>query len=152
MNRKGILPYEIEPSVIELLAELDKIGFGTSFIETIAGKVSASKVDYEEGKVIQKIKSYISENLEKDLSLTRLAEVVYLNPSYLSRLYKQATGENLSDYITERRIAHARELLASTNMKISDISAAVGISNPAYFTILFKKYTGISPQQYRNVQ
>ncbi|HHW01096.1 MAG TPA: response regulator [Clostridiaceae bacterium] len=152
MNRKGIMPSEIEAGIIELLAGLEKIGFGASFIETMANKVLASKVDDDEGKVVQKIKSYISENLEKDLSLTRLAEVVYLNPSYLSRLYKQITGENLSDYITERRIAHARELLTSTNMKISDISAAVGINNPAYFSILFKRYTGISPQQYRNAQ
>lgn len=94
------------------------------------------------------INQFINDHLDENLSLVRLAEQVYLNPSYLSRLYKQVTGGNLSNYIDNVRIEKAKELLGGENMKIYEIAKSVGYDTPASFTRFFKKLAGVSPQEY----
>ena len=100
-------------------------------------------------KVVLKLHEYIRTNLHGDLSLTRLGEHVQLNPSYLSRWYKQMTGISLTDYITDRRIQVAKELLRE-NMKIQDIAEAVGYFSGTAFTRFFKKHLNMTPQEYRD--
>lgn len=74
---------------------------------------------------------------------------MYLNPVYLFRAYKQLTGQNLSRYISDRRIEKARGLLSDSSLKISEISCQVGYESPAHFSRIFKKNTGMTPQEYR---
>ncbi len=95
------------------------------------------------------VQEYVNAHMGEDLSLVRLAEQVYLNPSYLSRLFKQATGVNLSDYIVHVRVKRAGELLVADNLKIQDVAAAVGYDTAGSFTRFFKKTTGMAPQDYR---
>ncbi|MCM8711522.1 helix-turn-helix domain-containing protein [Clostridium sp. SYSU_GA19001] len=99
--------------------------------------------------LISTIHKYIEENLDKDVSLVALAEVVYLNPAYLSRVYKQVTGVNLSDYIYNIRLSKAKKMLKDSNLKVHDIARAVGFESVAYFIRAFKKGTGMTPQEYR---
>jgi len=99
--------------------------------------------------VVAAIHQYVDENLAGDLSLTRLGEVVALNPAYLSRLYKQLTGNVLSETITEARLAEAKRLLEETNEKAQDVAIKVGFESAAYFTRFFKKMTERTPQEYR---
>ncbi|HZG86276.1 response regulator transcription factor [Paenibacillus sp.] len=106
-------------------------------------------IDERTHKVIQKINQHIREHLADDLSLDALASVVYLNASYLSTLYKQFAGVNLSDVIADLRIAKAQELLVSTPLKIHEIAVRVGFGTSGYFTRYFKKHTGVTPQEYR---
>jgi len=103
----------------------------------------------DEIKAIAIVKEYIANNLESELSLTQLANLVYFNPSYLSRIFKNYTGVNLIHYITDMRIAKAKDLLANSNMKINSISAAVGFDSQSYFNQAFRKSTGMSPSEYR---
>lgn len=98
---------------------------------------------------ITKIKQHIAINLQEDLSLVRLADIVELNPSYLSRLFKQETGINLSIYVNQERIKRAKELIEENKLKINEISSKLGFDTPTYFTRFFKKAIGISPQEYR---
>ncbi|MBO7745663.1 response regulator [Paenibacillus sp. MWE-103] len=100
-------------------------------------------------QVIAKLHAFIRANLAGDLSLTRLSEVVYLNPAYLSVLYKQQTGLNLSEYIAEARLEKAKELLATTPLKIQDIADRVGFETAGYFNRFFKKRLRVTPQEYR---
>ncbi|MDG0791348.1 response regulator [Cohnella ginsengisoli] len=100
-------------------------------------------------RVIRMLNQHIAEHLDSDLSLEALAGVVYLNPSYLSTLYKQSTGHNLSDYIAEMRMDKARTLLAQPQLRIHEIAPRVGFGAPAYFTRFFKKHAGLTPQEYR---
>jgi two-component system response regulator YesN len=99
--------------------------------------------------VIQTIESYVHQHIAKDLSLTRMAEIVYLNPYYLSRLYKKLTGVTLTDYVIHIRIEKAKELLRGTNLKVKEIALEVGFESSAYFTRFFKRLTNMTPIEYR---
>jgi len=101
-------------------------------------------------QVIGRLHHYIRGHLDGDLSLAKLAEVVYLNPTYLSVLYKQQTGANLSEYIADVRLEKAKELLDTTQMKIHEITDRVGFVTAGYFTRFFKKRLGMTPQEYRS--
>lgn len=99
--------------------------------------------------VINKIRSYIDLHIAEDLSLIRLADEMHFNPSYLSRLFKQEYGVNLSEYIEQARVSRAKELLARIELKISEVGMRVGYDSPQSFTRFFKKLTSITPQEYR---
>jgi len=94
--------------------------------------------------------SYIEQYLSEDLSLVRLAKRSHFNPSYLSRLFKQETGQNLSEYIDQARIKKAKELLAEAESKIHEVGIRVGYESAHSFTRFFKKMTGVTPQEYRD--
>lgn len=100
--------------------------------------------------IIRVLHQYVNDYLHEELSLTRLSEVVYLSPPYLSRLYKQLTGTNLLDYLTDVRIAKAKHLLKTTELKVHEIAARVGFESAPYFTRLFKKVTNFTPKDYRD--
>ncbi|MBR2562605.1 MAG: helix-turn-helix transcriptional regulator, partial [Eubacterium sp.] len=72
-----------------------------------------------------------------------------LNPSYLSTLFKQVTGQTFKEYLNHVRIQEAQRLLTHTDYPIMEISIACGFSDQSYFTKVFRKYTGLTPRQYR---
>ncbi len=98
---------------------------------------------------VEQIQRYIEQHLDEDLSLVRLAERARLNPSYLSRLYKQVAGANLSDFIDAARMKRAKQLLKGSDMKIHEVARQAGYETAASFTRFFRKQAGISPQEYR---
>lgn len=100
--------------------------------------------------VINRARDYIVANFTNpDISLNSIAEYVYLNPAYFSKLYKKETGETYMEYLTSLRIGKAKAFLKETNIRTSDIGIAVGYQNSQYFTTLFKKVTGKTPVEYR---
>lgn len=113
----------------------------------MARKTLSSKK--REHEVVRKIHRYVDSHLADDLSLTRLGELVDLNSSYLSRLYKQSTGIGLSEYIMNSRIEEAKRLLRDTSLKIIEISQILGFESAAYFTRFFKKDTGLTPKEFK---
>ncbi|MCD9020609.1 response regulator transcription factor [Cohnella silvisoli] len=94
------------------------------------------------------VKKYLLQHLHEDLSLTRLAELVHFNPSYFSRMFKQVTGLNLSEYLSGVRLEKAKALL-ECNKKVNEVAAIVGFESAASFSRFFKKMVDISPQDYR---
>jgi two-component system response regulator YesN len=99
--------------------------------------------------IVFKIHSYIEANLDGDTSLTRLADLVNLNPSYLSRLYKEITGRVLSDHISEVRIQTAVRLLRENVLKVHEIATVLGYNSTFAFTRFFKSHMHMVPQEYR---
>ena len=97
--------------------------------------------------VISKAKQYIRDNCEKDISLSDAAEFVYLSPVYFSRIFKQKTGENFSEYLLRVRMERAAKLLAG-GMKVNEAASSSGFKNTKYFSKLFKKHSGCSPREY----
>lgn len=98
---------------------------------------------------VNHILQYIKDNIDADLSLYALSEMVYLNPSYLSRRFKEITGKNITEIVTEIRMMKACRLLAETNHKVNRIASMVGYESAAYFSRLFKQQIGVTPQKYR---
>ena len=109
--------------------------------------VSAGK----DRRIVNQIKEYINNNYAKNLSLDKLAEMVYLNPNYLGEIFKKQTQENLVNYLTRVRIEKAKEYFQETGAKTYEIGQWVGYEDSAYFSRVFKKVTGVSPSQYRKI-
>lgn len=99
--------------------------------------------------VVTKIRHYIRSRLNQEINREELAAHVYLNPAYLSRLFKKETGLSLSDAIIQERIQEAKRLLEETEYKITDIAESVGYSSLGSFSNLFKRVVGVTPQLYR---
>ncbi len=95
------------------------------------------------------IQKYINEHYMDNISLHHLAEVFFLHPNYLSRMFKEKIGQNFIDYLTSVRVEKAKDLLKTTNWKIGEISLAVGYETPKYFSNIFKEKCGMTPKEYR---
>ena len=101
-------------------------------------------------KQIQEAKAYILANFNHPLSLQDVADHVYMNPSYLSYLFKETTGQNYIDFLIDCRVQEAQKLLQDVQLKIYQVGEMVGYENPRYFAYIFKKVTGKTPVEFRN--
>jgi two-component system response regulator YesN len=145
-----------------LLESADKINqFTTSneingYLQKNAEKIIRLRND-QMGKggnlLIEHVKTYILNHLtDENLNVTQIAEAVHISYSYLSRLFKQEIGENLSDYISKLRIEMACDLLKnSPPASIKDICEHVGYSNMTSFGRIFKNIVGMTPGQFRQL-
>lgn len=98
---------------------------------------------------IQAICQMVSEQYGKNWSMADLAKAVNLNPAYVGQLFKQETGEYLTDYISRVRLHKAKELLERTDMKIYEVAQTVGITDYRYFCKMFKNMVGVTPTEYK---
>ena len=98
---------------------------------------------------VQRAVIQIDSGLSGDLSLKRLAEQQNINASYLSTIFKRETGQTVTEYVNQRRIQLARQLLSSTQLQIQTIAQHCGIPDVNYFSKIFKKYVGNTPKQFR---
>lgn len=98
---------------------------------------------------VRTVADYISINYNLDLSLNQLAQVCFLNPEYLSKLFKKESGLSIVEYINFIRIQHAKDLLKMTEEDIITISLWVGYNSTSYFCRIFKRSTGLSPSEFR---
>lgn len=98
---------------------------------------------------IDQAKAYIINHIEDDLSLDIVADEVILSPRYLSKLFKEYTGENFTEFVNTHKMTHAKDLITSTDLTINTISNRLGFSSPAYFIKKFKAAYGTTPNEYR---
>lgn len=104
----------------------------------------------ETEKIVQIVKTFISHNLDQDMTREMIADQVFLHPDYLTRIFKKETGFVLSDYIVLEKVKVAKELLSHTERPVSSIASTLGYTNFSYFTKLFKKHVGLGPMEYRS--
>lgn len=105
--------------------------------------------DSRNTEIIEMAKKFISEHLDKDLSLDTVAEHVSINARYLSKMFKEETGINYTSFVTDLRIESAKKLLISTSMTVQEVGYKVGFNTPAYFIRQFKAKYGYTPNDYR---
>ena len=147
-NTNHTLP-DIYKTVYETIFSFEKlIEYFINFLSNIAESMSYEKI-YASKDTIENVKSYISKYYYKDIKLDFLSDIFFLNSAYLSTLFKERTGQKYIDFLNSVRIEKAKELLNKSDRKIYQISKAVGYDNPKYFFRVFKKYTGLSPEQYK---
>lgn len=99
--------------------------------------------------IVLRAKRFIDENYRDDIDRDNVAEVAFVTPNYLSKLFRNSMGMNLREYINQLRIDEAKRLLLSTNMTISEIAIYVGYYNISYFSTIFHKLVGTSPAEWR---
>lgn len=99
---------------------------------------------------VELVKKYLEKHYNEAINREDIEQIVHLNTDYLNRIFKASTGYSLMEYIQYYRIQRAKEFLNKTAETISDISLKVGYESPAYFSKIFKKITGTTPQEFRN--
>ncbi|QSF43318.1 response regulator transcription factor [Paenibacillus tianjinensis] len=105
---------------------------------------------YTKSYIIKQVHELVGNHTGHDLSVKTIADHVYLHPVYLSKVYKAETGEGLGDYIIRMRMERALYLLKNTNKKIYEITTELGYQNPQYFSKMFKKHYGMTPNEFRD--
>lgn len=94
-------------------------------------------------------KRYIDANYSKNITLDGLAEITHINKFYLAHSFTECMGQSPINYLTEKRLAASKELLSSSNLSVAQIASSTGFSSQSYFSQIFKKKIGMTPQQYR---
>ena len=142
---------EIEP----FLEQIDTIESMRAALRQLFGHALMfrnEQVQYEKSKLIFQAKDFIDANYtDPNLLLNEVAATVNLSPSHFSVVFGRETGESFKDYLTRIRIERAKELLRTTNMKCSEVAYQSGYSDPHYFSYVFRKNTGLPPQQFRQL-
>lgn len=109
--------------------------------------------DREQEDIIAKITSVIKDNIcLQEMNRSFIAKKVFLNEDYLSYIFHKRTGDTLKHYILSERISRVRLYLKSTDLSIDEIAEKTGFSDPGHLRRVFKKSTGLTPQQYRQSQ
>lgn len=119
----------------------------TDFIRSMGG---GEQPENENDVLLNNVRRYLQENYQKEFSGEDLAEALHISRSYLSTYYKSKTGINLSESIQIFRMQKAVELLQDPAVRVGDVGAMVGIPSSNTFLRWFKKYTGMTPNEYRN--
>lgn len=127
--------------------EQDYLDLVTTFVMEVAH--AASQCGRADDPVLDGVLAFLEKNYQREFSMDELSDALHLSKSYLSTYYKGKTGNNLSDSIQYFRIQKAIALLSNKDLRIGDVGKLAGISNSNTFLRQFKKYTGMTPKEYR---
>jgi AraC-like DNA-binding protein len=100
-------------------------------------------------KVLRRIREYIDDNLERRISVGLLAGLANLSVCYFVRAFRQSMGVTPHDYLIRQRVGKAKQLLAGTDMPLSEIALAAGFADQSHFARRFRQHVGMLPRHYR---
>lgn len=155
-HRKGIDIRKLDPSSFSMLFDRGLYRAGSNLKEwalEVIDRLQEQLDDHEhyhKNHIIKQVQELVTRELGIETSVKTIADRVYLHPVYLSKIYKGETGESLGDYIIRMRMERAVHMLKFTNKKIYEITAELGYQNPQYFSKIFKKFYGCTPNEYRD--
>lgn len=121
--------------------------FAVEIFKSMMQKLSVAKMGGMH-RTVEKLLDYINLNYCRDIGLAELADMVEMNPAYLSILFKEEVGMSYIKYLTKTRMEHAKEFL-NEGYKVAEVSEKVGYSNYRYFCDIFKKNLGQTPNEYK---
>lgn len=156
INRKNLVEkLAFKTALVKLMNLSDFIDWREAFdyLRDLGTLLFLEQREEQEGKnsaFIQSIQQFVKDNLSSDLSLTYIAQRLHYNPSYISRLFKQISGKNLSEYILEEKMAYAKRRLMESEDTVAVIAQEVGFDSSQYFSVVFKKQAGMTPGEYRH--
>lgn len=102
------------------------------------------------GTLVERINAYIQKHYQEEIGRNEIAAEFHLAPEYLAKLYKKKTDQSLKDAIRIYRIEQAKRMLRDPNARVSDVAGSIGFDNFSYFSTVFKKEVGITPQEYQH--
>ncbi len=134
----------IRLQLVELLILLSRI------YNEMKSNTSVSNTDENESHLlVQRICGYLARNYNQKLSIPTLCKLFNISPRHLSRLFKQETGKTIVEMVHGIRIEKAKTLLIESDEKVINIALRVGYDDPAFFSRLFRRITGVSPGRYK---
>lgn len=153
----GVVNYLLKPipkkklmEAVEKAIAIDEEKTKKGLINKIVDDTLLEANEYQSlNKSIQEVMDYVEDNFNEDISLKGIAEIVHLNASYLSSLFKEELNMTFSEYLTRRRIQEAKRLLMQTDLTINEIAEKVGYQTAKYFIKIFKQYENTTPNSYR---
>lgn len=136
------------PSLLELTG---MEGIRAWFVEKMgnACRNVAVKKEVRSTTVVERAREFIDSHYHKDISLDDVSREVDISPYYFSKIFKEETGKNFVEYVTEIRMNRAKELLLGTDLSMKEICSEIGYADPNYFSRTFKKNTGLTPTEYK---
>ena len=145
LSRAGYLP-----EILEIGNDIDRLR--SWFLRRLSDAVKqvSGSGKKRTNTAVEKAKDYIKENYAKDVSLDEVSRMVDISPYYFSKIFKEETGENFIEYLTNIRIEKAKKLLTESDMSMKEICASVGYADPNYFSRTFKKNVGVTPTEYKD--
>lgn len=134
--------------LLEHISNIDELKIWMlSFIEEAVEIMEGISKQSKKSEIVEAQK-YILLHLDQKISLEEVADLLYLNSSYFSRLFKKETGENFTEYVTRVKMEKAKKLMLESNKNVSMIAEMLGYDNKGYFVKLFKNHFGVSPARY----
>jgi len=156
-HKQGHLVHEIDHAGFDLLLAHQLIQsperlrrWATEMLAKLQEELSDQDGTQSRRHVIKQVQELVARDAGQELSVKMIADKVYLHPVYLSKIYKAETGEGLGDYMIRMRMERALYLLKHTNKKIYEITSELGYQNPQYFSKMFKKHYGMTPNEFRD--
>lgn len=149
-KRQGYAP-EVQVAVSEAFTSAQDFSQNSGTLSTESSSISISRTPDNSGILVQRAREYIQAHFSEAISLNDVADTLNVNAAYLSSIFKSAQGESYSKYLLRLRMERAALLLSTHSVgKVCDIAAEVGYPSAKHFDTVFKKYYGITPNEYRN--
>ncbi len=142
-------PYEV--NIMEKLGRLGTLGQIIQWInwfkEAVSGILERRR-DTRVDKIAEMVREYVMEHYKERITLGQAAEALNISQGYLSTAFKKQSGESFTNYVSVIKIEKAKELIASHQYMMYEVSDLLGFDTPFYFSKVFKKVTGMSPKEY----
>lgn len=111
--------------------------------------ITGGATEEKSAATVKRTIEYIGKNYGREINYQTLADEFHFNPSYLNRIFKAHTGKSVYAFVLHYRLHMAMEVLRTQNLYVNQVATLCGFPNPYHFTKAFKKYTGVSPSEYR---
>lgn len=154
-----VVPYEVgerEPGERDYLLEILEINdikdlniTYINYLRSLLARLEETKNCKLSGLILSALR-YIEENYRDNIGLDDVAKQINMSYHHFSKFFKESTGKNFVDYLTELRVEKAKEILKDKTINIKEICYEVGYTDPNYFSKIFKKSTGMTPTEFRN--
>lgn len=153
--RLKVFDYVLKPAKPQVLAEvlqkaIDNIK-KSSLHSNIVSTGEEPFPEKEYNHIINAALKYINNNYNQNINLEVVASFIHLNPQYFSRYFKNSTGMNFIDYLSLVRVREAKKMLLTSELSISEVSLKMGYIDSSYFSKVFMKYEGVTPNKFRSL-
>ncbi|MFC7750513.1 helix-turn-helix transcriptional regulator [Paenibacillus thermoaerophilus] len=116
--------------------------------DELCGTYESCRLD-SKYRLVLEVETYMENHLSDSITRERVARHIHINPSYLSRVFKEVTGESFSAFVLRKKMEKAKYMLQVQKALVYEVADQLGYRDPSYFARVFKKYTGKSPSEYQ---